>query len=286
MRANRTAVEPVTLAVVGDVHRCWGQQDDEVFARSDVAGVLFVGDLPDGLHRGLHETARAIARVPRPAVLIPGNHDGPGLASVWREATPLGGRSGWLSGSDLGAPVEALTASLGTVALGGYSHHVVGGVSVIAARPHAMDGRRLTFARRLLAYGVRSMADSARLLCRLVDEVAAGPLVFLAHNGPRGVGSGRAAPWHLGPLDLGDPDLQAAVAHAVSTGRGPVAVVAGHFHRGRTRQGIVAQGGVLYVNAAEVPRVRAGRRHHVRLSWDGVGWSAGDVWAEAMSDER
>lgn len=273
-------MERVTLAVVGDVHRAWGAEDNAAFAASDVDGVLFVGDLPDALHGGLLDTARALSGVGRPAVMVPGNHDGPRLMAVWREATPLGG-AGWMGrlADDFPARMATLAAALHPVALGGYSLHGFGAATVVVGRPHAMDGRRLCFARRLAAYGVESLATSAAKLRSLVDEAASGPLVFLAHNGPRGVGGGRDAPWHLGPLDLGDPDLADAVGHARATRSGPIAVVAGHFHRGRRRRGIVEQDGVLYVNAAEVPRIRDGRRHHVRLQCDGDRWHAEDRWS-------
>jgi hypothetical protein len=65
-----------------------------------------------------------------------------------------------------------------------------------------------------------------------------------------------------------------------------LATVAGHMHRrtksGKRRPAQVQKDGVLYVNAAEVPRHRqiAGgkKRHHVRLRITEEGARAQDVW--------
>ena len=53
-----------------------------------------------------------------------------------------------------------------------------------------------------------------------------------------------------------------------------LAVVAGHMHHrlkgGGERRWLVERAGVLYVNAARVPRIDGdGRRYHVRLETDG-----------------
>jgi hypothetical protein len=65
-----------------------------------------------------------------------------------------------------------------------------------------------------------------------------------------------------------------------------LAAVAGHMHRktksGKLRPGQLERDGVLYVNAAEVPRHRTingcKKRHHVKLTITPTGASAQDVW--------
>jgi uncharacterized protein (TIGR04168 family) len=86
--------------------------------------------------------------------------------------------------------------------------------------------------------------------------------------------------------DWGDQDLEAAVSHAKSNGRRVLATVAGHMHRktkaGKRRPAQVEQDGVLYVNAAEVPRHRKvngiKRRHHVKLTVTAGDITAEDLW--------
>jgi uncharacterized protein (TIGR04168 family) len=86
--------------------------------------------------------------------------------------------------------------------------------------------------------------------------------------------------------DWGDQDLEAAVRYADSKGRKVLAAVAGHMHRktksGRSRPAQVEKDGVLYVNAAEVPRQRRvngeKKRHHVRLTVTAQRVTAEDRW--------
>lgn len=155
-----------------------------------------------------------------------------------------------------------------------YRAEPVGDVTVIGCRPFSMGGPRIAFPGMLeRRFGVASMQDSRDLLCSLVDE-SEGPLLFLAHNGPTGLGDAADSIWgrdfHPAEGDWGDADLEAAVVHARQRGRRVVAVVAGHMHLrvrgGRRRTWHVEREGVHYVNAAEVSRVHQGRRHHVLLT--------------------
>ena len=61
----------------------------------------------------------------------------------------------------------------------------------------------------------------------------------------------------------------------MAQGKRVVAVIAGHMHRGLKgggqRPGLVTVGGIPYLNAAEVPRIRDGKHHHVAVTVaDGV----------------
>ncbi len=258
------------IAVIGDVHAAWTEADSLAIDALRYDLVLFVGDLGDPLHTRTLATARAMSTLSTRALLLPGNHDGTSPLGVLAEATGRGRvRPG--AGQRGLARMARLQKALGPIAVVGYSMHPLGtDLTLIAARPHAMDGRRLCFEQLLEArHGVPSMGASIRRLQDLVDA-APGQLVFLAHNGPLGLGAAGYDPWALRGRDLGDPDLAAAVAWARRQGRQVLAVVAGHLHHtGRDRRWIVQRDGVLYVNAARVPRVfeRSGRtwRHHVEL---------------------
>lgn len=257
--------------MVGDVHGQWDGRETAWFDRSDYDAVLFTGDLPGRLHLDGLAVARRIAGLRRPAVLIPGNHDGPSPLDVLSEAMWRG--LGTRGAARMAARVDALARALGPVALGGYSRHPVGlgadAVDVVVARPHAMDGRKLTFAPYLQErFGVGDLASSEARLAELLRG-ADRPTVVLAHNGPAGFGAGRGDPWGLPSFgrDNGDPDLAGALAQAARAGKAPLAVLTGHMHwnERRTRSWCMRRDGVLYVNAARVPRWSDGVRRHVAI---------------------
>jgi uncharacterized protein (TIGR04168 family) len=139
---------------------------------------------------------------------------------------------------------------------------------------------------------VTTLQQSIERLRTLVDAVTTEHVVFLAHNGPTGLGAHANDIWgrdfHPDAGDWGDADLRAAIDHALMLGLRVLAVVAGHMHWGRRehaaeqRRWQVRSGGVLYLNAARVPRIfqRAGGvsvRHHVRLTLNRDAASAEEV---------
>ncbi len=255
--------------------------------------VLFVGDLAGLRLKGTLAVARVIAQLRTPVLVMPGNHDAPNamqlLGEMWgsRALIRLGERG-------TGPRRDAIADALGPGVLAGYSVHDLGSdLQMVAARPHSMGGPSLSFAPFLAArYGVASLQDSADKLIALVDGCTAPNLLFLGHNGPTGLGDRRDALWGCDfrseQGDFGDPDLEAAIAHAVGAGRRVVGVVAGHMHHrlrgGGHRAWRAEQQGTLFVNAARVPRIwtdRVGveRRHHVAIRWtDGVLTAQEEIW--------
>ncbi len=269
------AAEPAAcLAIVGDLHDAWNAFDDAWFARSGYAAILFTGDLGDTRASGLR-VATAVADVPGPALVMPGNADARYAAQLRAEFVHRRGLSELL-GRD---PAEDRPRS----ALCGYSLHPlrVGErwISVVAGRPFSLGGPSLAFAPQLEGrYGVTSLEESAKRLRELVDACESEELVFLAHNGPTGLGDRAHDPWGCDfkaeEGDWGDPDLREAIEYARGTGRRVLAVVAGHMHLAlkqgaRERCWQLEQDGILYLNAARVPRIfeRDGRllHHHLAL---------------------
>lgn len=283
----------IRIGIVGDVHLAWDEQDERWFGACDYDLLLVVGDLASRLRDGLG-VARSLARLPLPVVFIPGNHDGVSLPLLAAEAFCRDAWSDRLSES-MAVRVDRLRQALGSVPLGGYSIHRFAvqraPLVVLAARPHSMGGRRCAFRRYLATrFGVTTLAESAARLKALVDQTGDEPLIFLAHNGPTGLGSQPDAIWGcdfrpaLG--DFGDPDLREALDYAILRRKRVVAVVAGHMHHavrgGGSRRWHLEREGVHYVNAARVPRIarrgRSRRRHHVRLDIDCRGVTVGEIW--------
>ena len=277
------------IAVIGDIHGFWDAADTRYFNASDYDALLFVGDLPR-LTGGL-DVAGELAQLTKPAWMIPGNHDGCSTLQLLAEI------KGWSTLCRLGARrmparVARLDKALGPVQLGGFSSAALDeDLGLIVARPHAMGPDRFYYRRYLqTAHGIADFEASAARLRALVDS-APQRLVFLAHNGPAGLGDSADAIWGCDFSedfgDFGDPDLRNAIDYATATGRQVLAVVAGHMHLrskgGGRRQPLYHGGDTVYVNAAEVARIRRGgtRRHHVCLAIDARGARAEHRWVDA-----
>lgn len=293
------------IAVIGDVHEQWNEEDNAFFNRSDYDLLLFVGDLTSILSlKRTPSIARRLAGLRKRALMIAGNHDIHNLIQMAAEVLD-NRRLMWLSGVRHATFHERLATWIAPVEMGGYSSHFYrfGDVAfdVITARPCSMgsgpglgieeDGlvnngrprfrKRLNFARMLRdVYGVDSLKESAQRLKACVDGARSERLIFLAHNGPTGLGDAPDALWGRDfgePVggDWGDEDLRVAIDYALEKGKKVEAVVAGHMHL-RTKQGderpwLKHLDGVAYVNAARVPRVRRAGRHHVSMVLNGEG---------------
>jgi uncharacterized protein (TIGR04168 family) len=292
---NGGAAQAATIGVVGDVHLHWDAADISFFNESGYDLLLFVGDIAGYTQvRGLR-VARSFRKLEVPAMCIPGNHDGLHAFQLGAEIFPRAHRfrDAFCRGQDWRC--RPFDRALGTVEMVAYSRRRIapGGLplNIVVGRPHSIGGKRLACIRYLReAYGVDSMEASIRRLRALVDQCDDAPILFLAHNGPSGLGDRANSIWGCDfrrkEEDWGDRDLEEAVRYANGNGRKVLATVAGHMHRktksGKQRPGQIEKDGVLYVNAAEVPRHRTvdGRkeRHHVKLTVTHDGVSAEDRW--------
>jgi uncharacterized protein (TIGR04168 family) len=269
------------LGVVGDVHLELDDVDVEQLDAKRYDALLFVGDLAAYSHRAGLSVARAIARLRTPTYVIPGNHD---AANAFQMAAEVLEADVLLPLLNVGQSLRErqLATALGGAKVVGYSLHRLdapwGPIDLVAARPHSAGGAHLAFRPHLsAAFGVDDLQASAAKLAALVDESTAEDIVFLAHNGPTGLGDRPDDIWGCDFRreggDFGDPDLRTAIEHARARGKRVRAVVAGHMHHqlkgGGQRRWRVEQDGVLYLNAARVPRIfaRGPRilRHHVEL---------------------
>lgn len=275
------------IAVVGDLHSAWQPFDVHHFNQSDYALVLVTGDLGGSARRDGLTIARSLARLEKRTLIIPGNADGADYAKVAAEFSYQRGRAGLM---DALRPSEGR----GGVEIAGYGLHTIElgtrGVTLISARPFATGGSELSFPALLeQSFGVRSLAESSERLRALIDRATTDALIFLAHNGPAGLGDDAAAPWgrDFDPRagDWGDTDLAEAVAHASARGRRPIAVVAGHMHwrlrGGGLRRWQAERDGKLFVNAACVPRIFSDGgdavHHHIELTLGSEGFTAKEV---------
>jgi uncharacterized protein (TIGR04168 family) len=274
------------IGIVGDLHGHWDEQDARYFASAGYDLVLFTGDLGSGTQNNGVRVARSLGRLAARALVLLGNND---VVAASQIAAELGHQRGL-------SVLHTLTGgshARGDVHLCGYSVHtfMLAGrtISIVAARPFSRGGGELSSPEALAeSYAVGSMDDSTRKLCALIER-APGELIFLAHNGPKGLGDSAIDLWGRDFTaqagDWGDPDLAAALAHARERERRVLAVVAGHMHSptrdGRTRRWQRLRDDTLYLNAARVPRIfedaRGAFRHHVLLELTADAISAREV---------
>ncbi|GAB3676775.1 metallophosphoesterase [Salinisphaera aquimarina] len=269
------------FGVIGDIHGFWDERDTAFFNDADYDMLLFVGDF--ARITSATPVARRLAHLTTPAWAIPGNHDGVTIPQLLAEIKnrPLVRRLGAIG---MTRRVRAMQRAMTPVCLGGYSTAPLDDdLGLIVARPHAMGPDRFYYRSYLeKTFGIGDFEASTRQLCELVDR-SPRDLIFLAHNGPAGLGDTPASPFgcDFAPEhgDFGDPDLRAAIAHARVTGHRVRAVLAGHMHHrskhsGEWRETSHNDADTLYLNCARVPRIEAdgAKRHHIALdvTADGV----------------
>ena len=273
----------IKIAVIGDIHKSWNEKDIEFFNGSDYDLVLIVGDLPGRSHSGLLDIAQGLSRLEKKALYIPGNHDG---VSVMQLIAELQQNEKMIERTSRkqDRKCDELREALGSVEMCGYSLHTVsaGGrdIDVIAARPHSMGGPDIGFRPYLKRkFNVGDLTESGEKLKALVDQ-AKHPILFLAHNGPTGLGEEKHSIWGCDfkkeAGDFGDIDLREALEHAAGKNHPVLGVVAGHMHHAlrnrKRRTWYLEDGGLAFVNAARVPRIfkNKGRlfHHHIELEID------------------
>ncbi len=292
---NGGATQAATIGVIGDVHLFWDDKDVGFFNGGGYDLLLFVGDLAGYTQVRGRRVARSLRKLRVPAMCIPGNHDGLHAFQLGSEIFPRAHRFRNAFCQGQGSRCRSLDRALGGVELIAYSRRRLapGGVplNIVVGRPHSIGGRRLACTRYLAKqYGIDSMDASIARLKSLIDACDDAPILFLAHNGPSGLGDRADSIWGCDfrrkEEDWGDRDLEEALEYANGNGRRVLATVAGHMHRktksGKRRPAQVQKDGVLYVNAAEVPRHRkingTKKRHHVRLTVTSGGATAEDLW--------
>nr|GME15005.1 Calcineurin-like metallo-phosphoesterase superfamily protein isoform 1 [Ipomoea batatas] len=252
----------IRIAVVGDVHDDWDLEEDRKalqYLKPDL--VLFTGRLSYLLCflYSLNSTdngnvscdfgnenvdlVKSIADLEIAKAIILGNHD------AWNTSQ--------FSGNLGDEHVGFRRMDLHTLKL-----------SIIGGRPFSCGGSQLFRKKLLIArYAVHDMNRSAE---KIYENAVGAPqdhsVIFLAHNGPTGLGSAVddicGKDWWPEGGDHGDPDLAQAISRLKETAqlRAPL-VVFGHMHKdlaygGHRKMVVVGEDNTIYLNGAIVPRVK------------------------------
>ncbi|WCJ29855.1 Calcineurin-like metallo-phosphoesterase superfamily protein [Euphorbia peplus] len=242
----------IRIVVVGDVHDQWSLEEDThalQFLQPDL--VLFTGDFGNENVR----LVRSVAELKFPKAVILGNHDS-WTTKRFSQKTKDG--------------VQLQLECLGEEHVGyGRLDFPTLKLSIVGGRPFSCGGEQL-FRKDLLSvrYGVRDMNASASRIYNTALGIPEDHLViFLAHNGPTGLGSNLndicGKDWGSGGGDHGDPDLAQAIERLKkSTKLNIPLVVFGHMHKelaygnGERRMIVVGDDKIIYLNGAIVPRVK------------------------------
>ncbi|XP_008813672.1 uncharacterized protein LOC103724251 isoform X2 [Phoenix dactylifera] len=252
-KANRFAMSrSVRIAVVGDVHDDWDlEEDSKALQLLQPDLVLFTGDFGNENV----ELVRSISNLNFAKAAILGNHD------CWN--TPQ-------FSEKKADRVQLQLECLGEQHVG-YQRldFPMLRLSIVGGRPFSCGGDRI-FRRRLLSsrYGVNDMEGSAKKIHGAALGTPEGhSIIFLAHNGPTGLGSkvsdicGRD--WVFRGGDHGDPDLAQAISDLQRDTQIPISIVVfGHMHKelaygnGLRKMIVVGTDNTIYLNGAIVPRVK------------------------------
>ncbi|WP_341531251.1 TIGR04168 family protein [Nostoc sp. UHCC 0302] len=266
MTSQKTQSRTLKIAVIGDVHDQWEVEDGIALKHLGVDLVLFVGDFGNESV----EVVRAIASLEIPKAAVMGNHDAWYSATEWgRKKCPYDrSKEDWVQEQlDLLGPAHV---GYGKLDFPAWELTVVGG------RPFTWGGPEWRFAEICHErYGVTSLEESADLIVKAVKSAAYKTVIFLGHNGPSGLGDRPEDPcgkdWHPIGGDFGDPDLGEAISQALTAGKTIPLVTFGHMHRTlrHTKQVLRkpvfrSPEGIIYLNAATVPRIVENDDHKLR----------------------
>jgi uncharacterized protein (TIGR04168 family) len=273
----------VTIAVVGDVHDLWDEEDEIALKQIGVDLVLLVGDFGNESV----EVVRSIAQLSLPKAAILGNHD------AWYSATEWGKKKcpydrqqqDWVQ-QQLDLLGEA-HVGYGKLDLPEFQLSIVGG------RPFSWGGsawKNESFYET--RYGVGSFAESAERIKLATKNTRYDRVIFIGHCGPKGLGAAPEDPcgkdWQPIGGDHGDPDFAEAIEQARSLGKSIPLVAFGHMHhqlrhtKARLRKMIEQDPhGTVFLNAASVPRIKATPNGKIR-NFSLVTLEAGQVVKAAL----
>lgn len=246
------------IAVIGDVHDRWSEQDNLALEYLGVDLALFVGDFGNESV----EIVRTVANLKLPKAVILGNHD------AWYTTSPWGQKNAPYDRTKEDRVQQQLDilgethVGYGKLDLPEYNLSVVGG------RPFSWGGsewKNNNFYRD--RYQVNSFSDSTAKILSVVETTLCENLIFIGHNGPFGLGDRPedicGQDWGDLGGDHGDPDFAEAIEKSFSYGKSIPLVTFGHMHHSlRHRKDCLRTivktntEGTIYLNAASVPRIK------------------------------
>lgn len=257
--------ERLLIAVIGDVHDRWEEQDNIALKHLGVDLALFVGDFGNESV----EIVRTIANLDIPKAVILGNHD------AWYTASPWGRKKAPYDQTKEDRVQQQLDL-LGATHVG-YDKLDLAQfkLSIVGGRPFSWGGadwKNADFYRD--RYNINNFAESTTKIVSIAENTQYDNLIFIGHNGPLGLGDRPedtcGKDWGELGGDHGDPDFTAAIEKTISYGKSIPLVTFGHMHhslrhrKDRLRTIVNRNQGTVYLNAASVPRIIETATHKIR----------------------
>ncbi|MEA5572063.1 TIGR04168 family protein [Calothrix sp. UHCC 0171] len=254
---KKTNSTMIKIAVVGDVHDQWEEEDGIALRSLGVQLVLFVGDFGNESV----DVVRKVASLDIPKAVVMGNHDAWYSGTEWgRKKCPYDRtQEDWVQEQlDLLGDTHVGYSKLDFPALN---------LTVVGGRPFSWGGPDMKFADICKQrYGISTIEESANRIHKSVKNAAHETIIFVGHNGPSGLGDRPEDPcgkdWHPIGGDFGDPDFAEAISLAMTESKIIPLVTFGHMHHTlrHTKQVIRKRvfrspEGIIYLNAATVPRI-------------------------------
>lgn len=260
------------IAIIGDIHGYWNNDDVSFFNNSEYDFILFTGDLPNLIHTKSKTLTKSISKLTIPAFIIAGNHDSVNLFQLIAELKNWNFLKKVLSINQK-KKYENLQKSLYPAKMDAYNHFSLAKenqkIDLMLGRPLSGGGGALNSPVLLKKkYSIESLGLSSDKMKALIDISKNGILIVLAHNGPFGLGGNPEDIWgndfNRNPKDLGDPDLENALNYAQTKNFQKIIVIAGHMHHKihrknaseRSRKKIMRKENIIYLNCAKVPRIK------------------------------
>jgi uncharacterized protein (TIGR04168 family) len=285
MTSQKTNVKTIKIAVVGDVHDQWEDEDGIALKHLGVDLVLFVGDFGNESVG----VVRALAALDIPKAAVTGNHD------AWYTATDWGRRKCPYDRTKEDWVQEQLDL-LGETHVGyGKLDFPEFNLTVVGGRPFSWGGSEWKYADFYQQrYEITCFEDSTARIVTAAKSAAYQTVIFLGHNGPTGLGERPEDPcgkdWNPIGGDFGDPDLAEAIAQTINAGKIIPLVTFGHMHHNlrHTKKVLrkrifTSPEGTVYLNAASVPRIVEDdsdkqRNFSIVLLEDGVVSQVSLIW--------
>jgi uncharacterized protein (TIGR04168 family) len=257
MTSQKISLKTLKIAVVGDVHDLWEEEDAIALKHLGVDLVLFVGDFGNESV----EVVRAIASVDIPSASVMGNHDAWYTATEWgRKKCPYDRtKEDWVQEQlDLLGKTHVGYSKLDFPDLN---------LTVVGSRPFSWGSSEWKYADFYYQrYKVTSFEESATRIFQAAKSAAYQTIIFVGHNGPTGLGDRADDPcgkdWNPLGGDFGDPDLAEAISRSLTVGKIVPLVAFGHMHHSlrytkkvKRKRIFTNPNGTIYLNAASVPRI-------------------------------
>lgn len=277
---------PSRIACIGDIHSVWTKSDETALLALDPDLLLFVGDFGDEDTKTTGRVASFAESAPFPVATVFGNHD-----AHFSLSPPKVARAPYDKTKECRVSTQLEQLQKFDVSYGSRNFSQLG-LSLVGGRPFTAGGPRWNgkpFYKKF--YGIGTYRQSVDKMMQTVEQCDRDMVVFLAHNGPTGLGDKPAdiCGKDFGEViggDYGDGDLREVIDTTRNKGIKVPLVVFGHMHsklqKGRGQRTMVKEEyteegqRTVMVNTAVVPRRRRegdvdlGHVHIVELSAEGV----------------